>query len=275
MTDALYLIGFGGSNAHAIVESYTPTSEKAVRRSSTVAIPFLFSANSEKALVAQLKSHLNFLEHVEEGTNARDVAWTLSCRSTFACRTSFSASTLESLYEKLKQAVDAKEADNIETGIRPLSKRQKIFGVFTGQGAQWPMMGYNLIQSSPVVHATAELLDKSLQSLPEEDRPSWSLIEELSKSPGVSRVMQAELSQPLCTAVQIFLVDILHTAGVGFNAVVGHSSGKRTRPCVPIPTGVAITDKPKQERSERHMPVDTSLPLMQLGLPIIVAVWLV
>lgn len=37
---------------------------------------------------------------------------------------------------------------------------------------------------------------------------------------------EALISQPLCTAVQIVLVDMLNLAGIKFNSVVGHSSGE-------------------------------------------------
>ena len=40
------------------------------------------------------------------------------------------------------------------------------------------------------------------------------------------RLSQAELSQPLCTALQIAIVDLLASWGVSPSAVVGHSSGE-------------------------------------------------
>jgi amino acid adenylation domain-containing protein len=39
-------------------------------------------------------------------------------------------------------------------------------------------------------------------------------------------LLSAELSQPLCTALQIALVDLLRQSGITFDAVVGHSSGE-------------------------------------------------
>lgn len=68
-------------------------------------------------------------------------------------------------------------------------------------------------------------LERRLARLPLEDRPQWSLVEELQRFEG-TRVYEAELSQPLCTAVQIVLVDLLRSSGVAFGAVVGHSSGE-------------------------------------------------
>ena len=40
----------------------------------------------------------------------------------------------------------------------------------------------------------------------------------------ISRIGEAALLQPLCTAIQIVLVDLLRTAGITFTAVVSHSS---------------------------------------------------
>lgn len=49
---------------------------------------------------------------------------------------------------------------------------------------------------------------------------------ELLAPPTTSRISEAALSQPLCTAVQILLVDLLAFVGVQFDVVVGHSSGE-------------------------------------------------
>ena len=52
------------------------------------------------------------------------------------------------------------------------------------------------------------------------------LIDELLQPQESSRLREAELSQPLCTAVQIALVNLLRTWNVSPAAVVGHSSGE-------------------------------------------------
>ena len=41
-----------------------------------------------------------------------------------------------------------------------------------------------------------------------------------------SRISEAELSQPCCTAIQVAIVDLLVSYGVKPDAVVGHSSGE-------------------------------------------------
>ena len=54
----------------------------------------------------------------------------------------------------------------------------------------------------------------------------WSLAEELRKTSFESRVDDAEISQPACTAVQLALVALLKDWGVTPVAVTGHSSGE-------------------------------------------------
>ena len=41
-----------------------------------------------------------------------------------------------------------------------------------------------------------------------------------------SRLGEPAIAQPLCTAVQIMIVDLLKQAGVKMHSVVGHSSGE-------------------------------------------------
>lgn len=87
-------------------------------------------------------------------------------------------------------------------------------------------MGRDLILSSRFVSDTIYKLERYLNELPILDRPAWSLREELLADVASSGMDEAALAQPLCTAVQIVLVDLLRLAGVKLAAVVGHSSGE-------------------------------------------------
>ncbi|CAG8888844.1 unnamed protein product [Penicillium egyptiacum] len=105
-------------------------------------------------------------------------------------------------------------------------------GDFPGDGLHWPgpqwaRMGYELLRSktNPVFSNTIASLDKTLQELGPL-APSWTIDGELRKPARKSRVDEAEYSQPLCTALQIALVDTYASIGIRPAAVLGHSSGE-------------------------------------------------
>lgn len=224
--------GFGGSNAHAILESYEPlsNSEEGCDAVSTF-MPFTFSANSERSLAANLAAYSAYLKK-HPRVSPHHLAWTLHIRrSSFPVKIAFSASTRESLAsqidETLKTSQDAAHSSiGTRTSARTDSGSTRILGIFTGQGAQYARMGAELILRSQFARDIIKRLEDRLAALPVSDRPTWSLTDELLADAASSRINEAAISQPLCTAVQIVLVDILRAACVNIDAVVGHSSGE-------------------------------------------------
>ncbi|KAJ4163171.1 hypothetical protein LMH87_004915 [Akanthomyces muscarius] len=231
--------GFGGTNAHAILESYKKDSGSAegqsqVGNATQVAGhpvgPFVVSGFSSASLLGNLGALLQLVKD-DLSLNLDDVAWALQTRrSSHRVKAHFVADDREQLIERLEEFLTASKAisSREDVGICPKpvnsSEEPGILGVFTGQGAQWPSMGRGLLKRSPVFRQALERCDAFLKAL--FDGPQWSLIAELEADASTSRVGQAEISQPLCTAVQIGLVDMLQAAGVEFSAVVGHSSGE-------------------------------------------------
>ncbi|KAJ6264058.1 hypothetical protein Dda_0199 [Drechslerella dactyloides] len=230
--------GFGGMNAHAIVESYPPAieidaqnanSKDEVSESNVAgAGPVVFSANSHASLLLMVNKFARFLEH-NDSTDLSSLAWTLQMhRSVLPVRISFSGATKSRLLEALNEHIQKAQSDSDVVGVRhrrvSTAKTLKILGIFTGQGAQWPQMGRELLQTSSLFSQVMDELQDSLNIL--SDGPSWSLKAELLKDASSSRVHEAAVGQPLCTAVQIALVDLLRHAGISFTDVVGHSSGE-------------------------------------------------
>ncbi|KAL7776920.1 hypothetical protein CFE70_007340 [Pyrenophora teres f. teres 0-1] len=226
--------GFGGTNAHAIVESYEAEPRKGVESSindhttAIVSTPFVFSAASTESLRANLAAYALYLD-THPDTSVRDLAYTLrERRSVLPFRLAFPEKSAKDL--KLSIAARLAESHGESLGVRTWAagngERSRVLGVFTGQGAQYARMGAELITQTALARQTLQKLEGYLSELPEEDRPSWSLESELLADAPGSRVGEAAISQPLCTAVQIILVDILRSAKVHFDAVVGHSSGE-------------------------------------------------
>lgn len=54
----------------------------------------------------------------------------------------------------------------------------------------------------------------------------WDVFEELNMSKENSRLKQPEYSQPLCTLLQVALVDLLRHWNISPTVVIGHSSGE-------------------------------------------------
>ncbi|KAE8152734.1 putative polyketide synthase [Aspergillus avenaceus] len=224
--------GFGGTNAHAIIENYQETCLKAPDRAPSTherpavsVIPHTFSAATKGSLLALLRSYLSYLER-NAGVNLKSLAHNLiTKRSSLGVRVALAAQTHDQLREGINSILQSAAEGNESSLASHSARKPLILGVFTGQGAQWATMGKQLITHVPWAMALLEGLDRSLGTLSEEYMPRWSLVRELLADE-TSRIQQAEISQPLCTAVQVLLVDMLSAAGIRFSAVVGHSSGE-------------------------------------------------
>ncbi|KAJ0123851.1 Beta-ketoacyl synthase [Diaporthe amygdali] len=228
--------GFGGTNAHAILESYEHldyTSENFVFDHEMITsericsiLPFVFSAPSQNSLQAILESYKIYL-HTPKVKDLRSLAYTLACRrSSFSHKAFFTSVNQPDLIAKIEEAIASGVDKSSTYSVSAIDRRPSTLAIFTGQGAQWPKMGLNLIQASSLARRIIHELDDSLASLPEADRPNWTIMTELERGSGESRLGEAAIAQPLVAAVQILLVNLLRLAGVVLHTVVGHSSGE-------------------------------------------------
>ncbi|PNY23690.1 LOW QUALITY PROTEIN: Hybrid Polyketide synthase-nonribosomal peptide synthetase [Tolypocladium capitatum] len=231
--------GFGGTNSHAILESYvpavhdtgpwgrkTPMLVPVAFDKDFTPLPVVFSANSGPALLSMAERYIHHL--VTGEVPLHEFAMTLQAhRSALPLKASFAGPTRDLVVKDMMAALTKARDTGSELGKRAAASSPvstNILGVFTGQGAQWPTMGSSLLRHSPRFRNTIAALDDALQTLP--DGPTWRLSEELAAPPSNSRVGRAAISQPACTALQVALVDLLAAAGVSFHTVVGHSSGE-------------------------------------------------
>ncbi|KAK4180644.1 hypothetical protein QBC36DRAFT_297446 [Triangularia setosa] len=220
--------GFGGTNAHIILEGFeAPNDDNTDGQSSPLQVaPFLFSAQSKQSLLAGLAAHAEYLEQ-HPNVSAADLAWSLrSRRSRLPLRLALPASTIEALRSSLKGILGNSNFQLESKAAGTSTKEARLLGIFTGQGAQWARMGAELVETSEHAASLLASMDEALAQLPEADRPPWTLREQLLAEAKSSQVGSAAVAQPLCTAVQVVLVELLRLCGIGFAAVVGHSSGE-------------------------------------------------
>lgn len=204
--------GLGGSNAHVIIDSAASCKIPAPPPvEEDVAKLLLFSANTQKSLTILIDDYKTFTE--ETALHVGDIAYTL-------------ARGREHLPYRAFALANGRLVGIVSPITKSRPQKPKIAMVFTGQGAQWPQVGRDLIKSNSIFQSSIRSLDKYLEETLGEEAPSWSIEEELLKPGKKSRVSLAEFPQPLCTAIQIALVDTLRSIGVEADAVVGHSSGE-------------------------------------------------
>ncbi|RSL89606.1 hypothetical protein CEP51_001128 [Fusarium floridanum] len=200
--------GIGGSNAHVILEAppYLPTQPRVSLSPKLI----VMSANTSESLKQHVSRVQDYL--AQHPHKAADIAYTLAHhRQSFPHRAFLVVKADGSLVETSSAA-------------RAPSSAPGVVMVFNGQGAQWPEMGKQLFETD--IHFRDDVLkmNEILKSLIHP--PSWNLQDELFAPRSQSRVHQAELSQPLCTALQVALVRHLQRAGIHPSGVVGHSSGE-------------------------------------------------
>jgi acyl transferase domain-containing protein/SAM-dependent methyltransferase len=204
--------GIGGANAHVILESAASHKVPATTHDTSESPQLLlFTANSSKSFTRLVDSYKPWIE--QNPDKISDLAYTLARKRRQLPHRAFGI-VKNGVLETVSQRVQA-----------DASKPKDVVMVFTGQGAQWPQMGRELLQSNDVFRSTIRSLDQHLQSI-DGEKPCYSIEAELKKAGKKSRISVAEFSQPLCTAVQIALVDTLNTVGITPQAVVGHSSGE-------------------------------------------------
>lgn len=138
------------------------------------------------------------------------LSWTLqNHRTSHIHRGSFSGSSESRLVAKLEEFASG-EAQSVVTNKASTIKTSthiRVLGIFTGQGVQWPGMEVSLYQRSYSFRLTIDNLEDILHR--SADAPTWSLSEELLTVGDKTRISSSEISQPLCTALQIGLVNLL------------------------------------------------------------------
>lgn len=216
--------GYGGTDAHVVVDhldEVLPAVQSTTLSTTTSTGPRIFvvshrRVDAVKDTAQALRRSLTQKWARDSKTLLSDVAYTLSRRSHWDYRISFTASTQSELLENL---------DQIAKGVNRLSiagAKPAICFAFTGQGAQWPQMGLDLMPHYPIFAESMRRSEAEFLRL----GAHWHLIEELEKTKEESSINQAWLSQPCCTAVQIALLDLLSSWGIEPQAVTGHSSGE-------------------------------------------------
>ena len=216
--------GFGGVNAHAVLETWEDNceSDRDTPKQNTRLLPL--SARCEESLVELARRYAAFLrEHAAEQDSAgllRDVCHTASRhRKHHEHRLAVVGESAQDVADLLEAFARGETRRGTSAAIAD-AKRRLVF-VFGGQGSQWWGMAHQLLRQEPVFRQTMEECDRILKL-----EGSWSLLEELQADQSASRLHVTAIAQPAIFSIQVALAALWKSWGIEPDAVVGHSVGE-------------------------------------------------
>ncbi|KAI0197885.1 putative polyketide synthase [Astrocystis sublimbata] len=197
--------GYGGSNAHCIVDE-VPVERRNFKScfSSNIADDFLADADA----VEISRPHVIVLSANDEASLK---AYSESLRKHL-------------LNPKVNASLDSLAYTLSERRSHHFHRGYMIGFIFTGQGSQWSRMGHSLLENFPVALETIKRLDVFLRDF--KHPPAWSLLEELTAARDAAMLREPEYSQPLVTALQIAIVNLLNSWDIAAAYAAGLLSEK-------------------------------------------------
>ncbi|KAK7752884.1 Type I Iterative PKS [Diatrype stigma] len=212
--------GFGGANAHAILEPGARALELDTPSATVSPRLFVLSANTQRSLKAMIEAHYYWVEQHPEVPLA-DLSYTLGHRRSIQpWRFSCVAEDQPALLDGLRQSMATPPTQSSP-------RHTDVIYVFTGQGAQWAGMGRELLLEETTPSSVFRDSIRASRDILLDLGATWDLEAELLNTDAqTSRLNVAELAQPATTAIQIAVVALLRAQGVRPRAVVGHSSGE-------------------------------------------------
>ncbi|BCL80784.1 hypothetical protein ccbrp13_32490 [Ktedonobacteria bacterium brp13] len=215
--------GFGGTNAHIVLQAYRATPDQPSSKEDQEQSPFLLplSAKTPQSLHDLIQRYHTLLTD-EHAPALADLCFSAShYRSHYQERVAVVATSVEETLAQLASILQIERETPRPEALHPSKQEKKIAFVFSGNGPQWWGMGRTLFQHQPRARQVLERCDMLWRPL-----AGWSLSEEFAKDEQCSRMHQTEVAQPMLFALQIALVALLQHWGVTPQAVIGHSVGE-------------------------------------------------
>jgi hybrid polyketide synthase/nonribosomal peptide synthetase FtdB len=229
---AVNSFGFGGTNAHVVLESSPQVSGDTAsgpaggdsagcpgRLAHPLPNVFPVSARSQGAL-AELAGR--YAQALRDTGCAANLASAVAHRRTHH-RQARLAVVADST-EDLRAALDSAQAGQPHPAVHVSSagpSSSPLAFVYTGMGPQWWGMGRQLLTTNRVFRDVIDRCDAAFRSL-----GGWSLTEEMLAPETASRMGQTAISQPANFALQVALTQVWASLGIRPTAIIGHSAGE-------------------------------------------------
>ncbi len=219
--------GFGGSNAHIIIEEYKPEIEETADTSRQDGIDYILkvTAQSEVSLNTLLEEYIQILENTEDD-KVEDFIYTANRgRADLSCRCLVCGSSRQTLIDNMKTYLEDGFCEGVISNVKNTNmyeKDRKAVFMFTGQGSQYVNMGKLLYENNETFRSAFDTcsslfrpyLVKSLVDL---------VYSEKADAEVIARTVYA---QPLIFAIEYALYKVWEEIGVKPEVVMGHSIGE-------------------------------------------------
>jgi phthiocerol/phenolphthiocerol synthesis type-I polyketide synthase C len=211
--------GFGGANAHVILESHSGEAAATPALPKASPLPIVVSAKDPNALTKAAHDLAEFIAGQPQSA-LYDVAYQLVFgRERHAHCAVLFGTTPASIADKLRQFAQGAEHSGVECGTSLPAPKGAAF-VYSGNGSQWAGMGSRLLVD-PAFRAAVREVDRLFSRYAD-----YSLEAELAGKNGEGRYELTEIAQPALFAMQVGITVMLRRRGVVPVAVVGHSVGE-------------------------------------------------
>ena len=222
--------GFGGTNAHVVLEEGSTVHSDAVVLDRPAHV-FCLSAQSDGALRELAHRFADHLTLRPEQPLA-DVCFTANVgRARFAHRLALTCETHDQLRSALHAFARGERGGNLAGGLRhahaSTRRHPRTAFLFTGQGAQYFRMGSELYKTQPSFRRTLERCDEILR--PALQRPLLSVL--YGEEESAAQLDETAYTQPALFAVEYALAELWRAWGVQPDFVFGHSVGEYAAAC--------------------------------------------
>lgn len=210
--------GFGGTNAHVLVQEFRPQ-DRATPATAPAQPPLFLSASNANALRQLAGRYAALLKNQPQ--SYYDIAYAAAFgRGRLSKRLATKCESVEQTVTQLEAFAQSQPAPQVLLEDT-LAQPGEVAFVYSGNGSQWLGMGQQLMAQSPRFSDLMYDLDTQIRA-----RSGFSIVEELHAGAETSMLEDTAVAQPLLFAMQVALTTMLRERGVVAHAVTGHSVGE-------------------------------------------------
>ena len=212
--------GFGGANAHALLQEFPPRDVETSPVKEITPPPLFLSARSIDALRAMAQSYADLVRD-QSAQDFYDIAYNAAFRREhLENRLALKAESVASVAELLHSYADGEAPAQVFIEDR-LPESGEVAFVYSGNGSQWVGMCRALLTESELFAEFLTEIDVAMKPV-----AGFSLFEELHADDTNTRIDDTTVAQPLIFAIQVAVTRLLADLGIEPAAVTGYSVGE-------------------------------------------------